>query len=248
MSQDSSSTPNSSQTSSSFVWTYFVKVDKGQKVQCQYVSPNGQTCDKRLARDKSSSTKSMIGHLKTQHGLSDPSLKGRNANIGTFFKKANIETTVCTQIKLHGSQLINLRKLTSTMSFFYHDKKLTVETLKTSLCYLLADADLPLSLVERPSFHNLLRLCNPNSDGMQVKRHATAAHMYKIFEHTQEYIAEVELRKADYVSITTDAWTSPNNKAYMAMTVHLITKDFQLKEYTIRLPEVKGKSQSLSIF
>ena len=62
-----------------------------------------------------------------------------------------------------------------------------------------------------------------------------------MFQQTQEYIAGVELKKADYVSITTDAWTSPNNMAFMAMTVHLITEDFVLREYTIGLPQIQGE-------
>lgn len=117
---------------------------------------------------------------------------------------------------------------------------MTVESLKTHAAYLIADADLPFSIVERPSFHNLLTLCNPSTEGMRFKRHAIALQIHNMFEKTQEYIAQVELKRADYVSVTTDAWTSPNNKSFMAITVHLITEDFVLRDYCIGLPQIRG--------
>ena len=137
------------------------------------------------------------------------------------------------------------------MSHDYNDKqqlliskmsqdKLTIETLKTHVAYLIADADLPFAIVEHPAFHNLLRLCNPSTEGMQFKRHAISAQMHKMFEQTQEYIAEVELKRANYVAITTDAWTSPNIKAFMANTAHMITEDFVLRNYCIGLPQIQG--------
>lgn len=135
----------------------------------------------------------------------------------------------------------NLQMLTNIILISNYDQdKLTVETLKTHVAYLIAYADLPFAIVEHPAFHNLLRLCNPSTEGMQFKRHAISAQMHKMFEQTQEYIAEVELKWADYVSITTNDWTSPNNKAFMAITVHLITEYFVLRNYCIGLPQIQG--------
>lgn len=40
---------------------------------------------------------------------------------------------------------------------------------------------------------------------MQVKWHAIPAQIHKIFEQTQEYIRQVVLKHADYVSVTTNS-------------------------------------------
>lgn len=115
------------------------------------------------------------------------------------------------------------------LTMLYQDE-LNVESLKNHLAYLIAAADLPFSLVEHPAFHSLLKLCNPSTEGMQVKQKAIATQTHKIFEQTQEWIKDVELKRSDYVSVTTDAWTSPNNKAFMAITVHTITEEFIRKK------------------
>jgi hypothetical protein len=45
----------------------------------------------------------------------------------------------------------------------------------------------------------------------------------------------------NYLSFTKDSWTSPNVTAFMAVTVHFINDDFELKDLTLAVPHVQGK-------
>ena len=75
MSQGSTSVPETV-SSSSFVWNHFEKTAEGTN-RCTVIKKNGDACNKELAKDKSSSTKSMIVHLRSQDGLADPAKTGK---------------------------------------------------------------------------------------------------------------------------------------------------------------------------
>lgn len=97
MSQCSSSIPQSS-THTTFVWDHFLKTEDGKCVECQVIVPGGGQCGKLLSKDKNSSTNSMTGHFKSQHGLNDPAKKGGHANIETLFKTGSLDVKVCAEM------------------------------------------------------------------------------------------------------------------------------------------------------
>lgn len=90
-----SAVAKSSQSKTSFVWSYFVKTEDGSRVICQVSLKDGTLCKKHLARDQSSSTKSMIQHLKSHHGIGDPALQGKHTNIKAYFEGRSLEPKVC---------------------------------------------------------------------------------------------------------------------------------------------------------
>jgi hypothetical protein len=59
---------------------------------------------------------------------------------------------------------------------------------------------------------------------------------------SQENIKMRYLAKQDYVLFTEDAWTAPNYTAFMAVTAHFITENFEIVDLTIAIPNVRGKS------
>ncbi|MBW0525391.1 hypothetical protein O181_065106 [Austropuccinia psidii MF-1] len=58
-------------TRQSWVWVYCSNVDD-QYVQCQYAYRFGKTCNKRLKRDRTGSTKGMSQHLHLLHHVDNP--------------------------------------------------------------------------------------------------------------------------------------------------------------------------------
>ena len=48
------------------------------------------------------------------------------------------------------------------------------------------------------------------------------------------------LASITHLSFTVDAWTSPNMKAFMAITAHGITPDWQILDLLIAMPLVEG--------
>ena len=113
------------------------------------------------------------------------------------------------------------------------------ETLKDALVYFLADCDLPIALVEKKSFRDLLQLLNHNSN--TFGRTCISAHLTKTFIRTSETIKMKYISTQKYLSFTEDAWTSPNVTAFMAITVHFINDDFEMKDLTLAVPYVQGK-------
>ncbi|EGG04989.1 uncharacterized protein MELLADRAFT_56538 [Melampsora larici-populina 98AG31] len=87
-------------SNTSFVWDHFEKSEDGTN-RCTVVKKNGEICNSALAKDKSSSTKSMIVHLKTQHGIIDPAKKGKHANIDVLMKTGTLEVNVCFELYHH---------------------------------------------------------------------------------------------------------------------------------------------------
>lgn len=97
-SSTTSSVPKTLATAtSSFVWNHFEGTEEGTN-RCTVVKKNGETCNEELTKDKSSSTKSMIGHLKSKHGLTDPAKKGKHTNIEALLKTGTLEVNVCCEL------------------------------------------------------------------------------------------------------------------------------------------------------
>ena len=116
---------------------------------------------------------------------------------------------------------------------------MNLETLKDALVYFLADCDLPIALVEKKSFRDLLQLLNHNTN--TFGRTCISAHLTKTFLRTSEVIKMNYISTQKYLSFTEDAWTSPNFAAFMAVTVHFINEEFEMKDLTLAIPYVQGK-------
>ncbi|KNZ52126.1 uncharacterized protein VP01_3682g1 [Puccinia sorghi] len=99
----------------------------------------GEPCGVLLSRDSTSSTKSMSEHLKRVHHMIPPNQDQTNQLL-----------------------LPNLMKRQRAEHF----PIVTAELLRQAIGYLVAEADLPFSIVERPSFVHLLELLNPQTANM----------------------------------------------------------------------------------
>jgi hypothetical protein len=65
-------------------------------------------------------------------------------------------------------------------------------------------------------------------------------------EVDQLYVAHrTQIRQAlkgmKHISFTLDAWTSPNQKAFMAVTAHGISADWKMMDVVVGMPAVEGK-------
>jgi len=63
---------------------------------------------------------------------------------------------------------------------------------------------------------------------------------------SDEIKSDIEVN-AQYVSVTTDAWTSLKNESYMAVTVHFIDKSCQLKSYLLQCAKFPQRHISVNI-
>ncbi|MBW0465267.1 hypothetical protein O181_004982 [Austropuccinia psidii MF-1] len=139
----------------------------------------------------------------------------------------------------------------NTMDQYVHNlnpkKVLSPSSLKTALVYFICDADLPLSITKSPAFRGLLELCNPQVTNILVRRASLTANLTNIYFYHPEFIRNYLLSHEIDVSFTTDAWTSPNITAYLAVTAHYIYMDFKLTSIIIGLAEIQGDHSGASL-
>ncbi|KAJ3086522.1 helicase, partial [Phlyctochytrium bullatum] len=95
-----------------------------------------------------------------------------------------------------------------------------------------------MALTERKSFKDLLSLCNKDVASLLVKRNATANHTTRIHLAYQSWIRK-KLQGQQFIAFTQDAWTSPNQKAFMAVTVHFLTEDFVMHDFVLGLRKIE---------
>ncbi|KNZ49782.1 uncharacterized protein VP01_4790g2, partial [Puccinia sorghi] len=116
---------------------------------------------------------------------------------------------------------------------------LTVQILREAIEYLVAEADLPFSILERPSLSNLLQLLNPHTASMEFGRKTIRNTIDMIFIAHSNHNLQI-LSAVKHLSFTVDAWTSPDMKAFMAITAHGITPEWKILDVLIGMPAVKG--------
>ncbi|POW21430.1 hypothetical protein PSHT_02484 [Puccinia striiformis] len=114
---------------------------------------------------------------------------------------------------------------------------LNVGMLKQAITYFIAEADLPYTIVERKSFIYLLELLNPSTANMEYGRKTIANEIDLLFYAHKNELRQT-LKGIKHLAFTLDAWTSPNQKAFMAITVHGITADWKMLDLVIGMPNV----------
>ncbi|POW10092.1 hypothetical protein PSTT_06285 [Puccinia striiformis] len=199
----------------SWVWPYFNLSSDHTKVQCQVPekSKQGDPCNQVLCRGDQSSTTSMIQHLKRIHQIYPPEdeSSGQMPNPNLLKRQRGDQRPI-----------------------------LTVIMLRQAIAYLIAEADLSYSIVEHPSFINLLELLNPSVANMEYGRQTIANEVSLLYQAHQNQLKE-SLKAIKHLSFTLDAWTSPNQKAFMAITAQGITEDWKLLDVVVGMPTVHGE-------
>jgi hypothetical protein len=96
-----------------------------------------------------------------------------------------------------------------------------VASLKKTIGYIIADADLHFSFVERDSFWDVLELLNPavHTGQLSFRRKAIELEVHHLYGAHSEYLKNF-FKGFKHVAFTLDAWTSPNTMAFMAITAH----------------------------
>ncbi|CAI5987401.1 unnamed protein product [Closterium sp. NIES-64] len=116
------------------------------------------------------------------------------------------------------------------------------QQLREGLVLLFAAADLPFRLVECREFKAFVQMLNPGAALLLSSRHRLARDMQAYGEAAREDMRQLLVGDglAGRMSLTFDIWTGENNVAFMGVTAHYVTSDFQLKQAVIDFRELKG--------
>lgn len=95
-------------------------------------------------------------------------------------------------------------------------------TFKEAVCKLIVTDNLPFTLIESKPFVDLLMLLNPQVEAFLVRADAITDHIMKKYWSEKGKISEMFRSVKSKVSITTDAWSSPNGKDILGVTGHWV--------------------------
>ncbi|GJP52059.1 hypothetical protein CLOM_g11166 [Closterium sp. NIES-68] len=131
----------------------------------------------------------------------------------------------------------------------FYTARVSPARLHAALVELFADADLAYRLVDRPAFHRYTALLNAQAEAMLPSWWTLARDMGATGDAVRELQKQIVLGDglAGKMLFTTDIWTSVASQAFMVLTGHWITSDFQLRQVVMEFEQLHGSHTGLLI-
>lgn len=99
------------------------------------------------------------------------------------------------------------------------------EQVKKLIAKMIIVHEYPFRMVEHTWFNIVMRYLNPSYEF--IGRKTIRAECLKIYESEKESLAKV-LKGVEYISLTTDLWTSNQTLSYMCLVAHYIDSDWKI--------------------
>ena len=191
----------------SAVWTFFHKVEVPSKEGLMELKAQCNYCDNQYAYVQGGSTSSMGRHMDTCKNYKDK--VNRDLIQATlFFRKTNATTSG------------------PAVQCIEYDKDLIKEVMAKMICV----HEYSFRMVEHKWFNILMKCLNPNYQ--PIGRKAIRAECMRVFKKERELL-QVALKDVDFISLTTDLWTSNQTISYMCVVAHFIDKDWKMQTRVI---------------
>lgn len=111
------------------------------------------------------------------------------------------------------------------------------EAVTQAIAGLIAACQLPISVVDREGFIGFMKVLEP---AYKVPCASTMrTRLRDLYGLVQERV-QASLSGLEYVSLTTDCWTSRALDAYISLTAHAITKAWKMTQYTLCTEGMEG--------
>lgn len=98
--------------------------------------------------------------------------------------------------------------------------KATKIKMDNALAYFIATSMMPYSLVEKEGFQTFVRALNP-SYKLPSRKTLTESRIPELYSETRTNVGNI-IKNVDFLSLTTDCWTSTSNQPFIALTCHFI--------------------------
>ena len=163
----------------------------------------------------------MISHLLRRHGITEHS-PARTANTDFATPLMNSYFQRLPSIQFSPAELENL----------------TVD--------MIIECKLPFTIVEKPSFRRLLNYTrlSPHVIISVSSADTIRNRIHRLFDVKLGEVKRI-LATQDWISYTTDVWTSPWKVAYLGITAHWIDNDWKKKEVLIAFSPVLGSHSGI---
>nr|CAH7746875.1 unnamed protein product [Callosobruchus chinensis] len=201
----------------SSIWEYFTKLIDEAKAKCNIcaviLSFNGAT------------TSNMTRHMKLKHPTINLS-ESRKRKLSVTEEEEQTERPINASIKeviLNKQNNINSSHLKQVTVSSFCNKPLSISkrhSVDNQLLKFIVKDYQPFNIVDSKDFQKLVNMLNPNYElpSRKVLSNSLLNNAYeKVFEDIR-----IEIQNVEYISITTDGWTSLNNESFYAITCHFI--------------------------
>ncbi|RLN91127.1 hypothetical protein BBJ28_00023770 [Nothophytophthora sp. Chile5] len=108
----------------------------------------------------------------------------------------------------------------------------------------------PLSTVSDKGFSALIRYLTSDLGGVEVRLPSRTQVRADIAQQAAELRASLKnklAKECGYYSVTTDIWTSRTARSFLALTVHYLTLQFQLCNWTLEVEHFPGRHSGAAI-
>ena len=92
------------------------------------------------------------------------------------------------------------------------------------------------TIVEENNFINYIRSLHPSAEIPSAD--TVKSRIMKYYEQDKEKIKDILANLSTKISFTTDCWTSPSGKSFMAITAHFIDNDWILQHILLDFIEI----------
>lgn len=99
------------------------------------------------------------------------------------------------------------------------------------VAYFVSTCNIPYSIVEREGFKVF---CGTLRPGYKPPGRKALTHNYvpRLYSTTRDGLKAM-LKDADWISLTSDSWTSKALEAFFSLTSHFISNDWELYAFTL---------------
>ncbi|XP_033755872.1 zinc finger BED domain-containing protein 1-like [Pecten maximus] len=152
----------------------------------------------------------MTAHVSRKHGIT---LKPREPTARTT------RSGSCQSSPRSENGQLRINEAFTSKNKFSHSSTRHGEITKSIGVFIAKDMR-PFSVLENQGFVNMINVLEPRYD-MPGRTHFSTNVIPKLYEETKETVTKC-LKEADFVALTTDAWTSRATQSYNTITAHFI--------------------------
>ena len=112
---------------------------------------------------------------------------------------------------------------------------------------MIVTENFSFNFVESVAFVELLKVLDPDVENLLIKADALTEHVMATFHAQKEKLANMFEKSTAKVSLTTDAWTSPNSKSIFGVTGHWVDDENNLRELVLDAVEIRGPHSDVNL-
>ncbi|KAE9523772.1 hypothetical protein AGLY_015832 [Aphis glycines] len=230
----------------SVIWDYFTVIES-DKAKCGFC--------KTVLKFNQSSTTNLLRHIKSKHPTTDLSKRSRpnfdveennpddppsnngNLSASTSSNSGVVSTSTSNRDRFplfYRQPSSSIRPQQCQISNYF-SKQVTAskrQLIDQQVIKMIVKEYYPFSIVEDVEFIKLVNMLNPGYSLPSRKTLSTSLLPVLYNEIYKKVHSDIEVN-AQYVALTTDAWTSLKNESYTAITVHFIDQNCELKSYLL---------------